>query len=160
MKKINVLWNGKKLCQIYPHATRWEVIKYKMARFFRKVIITAFFIGSIYGAFNLGKYTTKSEVTYAKDVVEIKNDSFPAVLARICKAESGNRQFREDGRVLRGRTTPSDIGICQINETIWNDKARELGIDIYTEKGNKEMALWIFNNYGSDPWNASKKNWK
>lgn len=88
-------------------------------------------------------------------VIEVKE--LPPILKKICKAESQNRQFRDDkGHVLRGSTTPSDIGYCQINEIYWNDTAKDLGYDIYTEKGNKEMAMYIFENEGTTPWNSSR----
>jgi hypothetical protein len=82
------------------------------------------------------------------------------ILKRVAKCESGLKQFRADGRVLRGKVEPSDIGILQLNETIWNDKARELGFDIYTEDGNWKMGQWIFDNFGSSPWSASSKCWR
>ena len=37
MKKLKVTWNGKKMCEVYPHATRWQVLKFKVARFMRKL---------------------------------------------------------------------------------------------------------------------------
>ncbi len=102
--------------------------------------------------------------TYAETIKEIPvyvtaTTTMPAMLLKICKAESGGKQFKADGHVLRGKITPSDIGFCQINETYWNDIARDMGIDIYTEQGNKEMAIYIFNNFGEQPWSASKSNW-
>ena len=102
-----------------------------------------------------------SEVVAHADTVKYITEEreFPKALQAICTAESGGKQFKADGRVVRGHVNPSDIGICQINEPIWNDLARELGFDIYTEAGNKDMALWLFDRYGTEPWNASKHMW-
>lgn len=103
-------------------------------------------------------YST-STVIASEPVTIIAPVVFPPALEHICNAESGGKQFLDNGRVVRGKVNPSDIGICQINEPIWNDKARELGYDIYTEQGNRDMALWIFNHYGADPWNSSRGAW-
>ena len=109
----------------------------------------------IYTAFLIG--VAKPPVVQTV-LAEEKFSDYP-LLVKICKAESNNRQFKKDGRVLRGIVNPSDIGFCQINEPIWNDKARELGYDIYTEEGNKKMSIYIFLHEGSTPWNSSRAKW-
>ena len=139
--------------------TRFQVIRYKAIKLAKRTLI----VGSILSAMGWSAYTAASyfpQTVYADHDVIVNVQPFPAMLTRICKAESGLRQFNAKGDVLRGKVEPSDIGYCQINETIWNDKARKMGIDIYTEQGNKDMALYIFNNYGTDPWNSSKQSWK
>lgn len=102
-------------------------------------------------------HSAAAEIVYKEKAADVRQ--FPAALQVICKAESTGKQFKPDGHVIRGHITPSDIGICQINEPIWNDKARDLGFDIYTEEGNKAMALWLFDHLGSEPWNSSKSAW-
>ena len=112
------------------------------------------------------------DVMSAGSTVVVKNvfaapivhaEEFPPILQKICGCESNGckeaKQFLPDGRVVRGHVNPSDIGMCQINEPIWNDTARKMGFDIYTEKGNRSMALWLFNHYGSEPWKNSKELW-
>lgn len=98
---------------------------------------------------------------YAKQTVEL-----PQELKRICSCESTGspngepQQFKEDGSVLRGVINPQDIGACQINTKYWLAKAEELGFDIFTEEGNKQMALWIYNDLGNKPWFWSKSCWQ
>lgn len=46
-KSVPVSFNGKKLCQMYPHATWFQVLKWKIKRFIRKVIILTIFAGMI-----------------------------------------------------------------------------------------------------------------
>ena len=111
----------------------------------------------VIGAYSYNHYHPL--IVWQEKVVEIPIREFPPMLMKICKAESGLRQFNKDGSVLRGRVNPSDVGFCQINEPIWNDTARKLGYDIYTEQGNKDMAMYIYLNFGSDPWNSSKTGW-
>lgn len=92
-------------------------------------------------------------------VVMVEETPFPLILRRIAQCESNNRQFNNDGSVLRGFVNPKDVGLFQINEDAWGDKALELGFDIYTTSGNMKMARWIYDNYGESPWIYSKKCW-
>jgi hypothetical protein len=61
--------------------------------------------------------------------------------------------------VVRGKWNPHDMGLFQINTVVWGKKAEELGYDIRTQEGNEQMARYIFENYGSVPWQASVKCW-
>lgn len=131
---------------------RFTSFKRKIKSFFRGVVRLSFASLVVYIAFLIG--FNKPPIVQTV-MAEEKFADYP-LLVKICKAESENTQFRKDGRVMRGSITPSDIGFCQINEPIWNDKARDLGYDIYTEDGNKKMAIYIFLNQGSSPWNSSK----
>ena len=118
-----------------------------------------FVVGSILAAgYGLGAIT--NPITTFATVEKIVNVEVEIpLLDKICQAESGGKQFKANGSVTRGLVNPSDIGICQINEPLWNDQARKLGYDIYTEAGNKAMAKWLFVRYGSQPWSASKHIW-
>jgi len=89
----------------------------------------------------------------------------PAMLMRVGGCESAGsptatpRQFNPDGSVLRGKINPHDIGEFQINELFWGTQAVKLGFDIFTAEGNRDMALWIFENYGLRPWGWSRHCW-
>lgn len=52
-----------------------------------------------------------------------------------------------------------DIGRWQINEYYHLEEAKALGIDIYTEKGNAEFALLLYNKNSTNDWSASKSCW-
>lgn len=83
----------------------------------------------------------------------------PAILKKISKCESQDRQFNEDGSIHRGEINPQDIGMYQINEH-WNgEEAKRLGFDIYTLEGNTKMALYLYKTRGTQPWNWSKHCW-
>lgn len=113
----------------------------------------------VFGGVQVERMNAKPQIVRAEVKVEVpaeqKLSDFP-ILVRICNAESGGKQFKKNGDVVRGAVNPSDIGICQINEYINNDDARRLGYDIFTEKGNVQMAIWLFVNRGTSPWNSSK----
>ena len=83
----------------------------------------------------------------------------PAVMVEIARCESRFRQFNADGSVLRGTVNPKDVGLFQINERYWLKKSKELDYDIYAERGNIEMALWLYKKNGTRDWSASKPCW-
>jgi hypothetical protein len=91
------------------------------------------------------------------EVVEIKK--IPNELHWIGFCESRNRQFKEDGSLVRGIVNPLDVGKYQINEKYHLAESKRLGFDIYTEEGNTDYALWLYEHQGSKPWNWSKPCW-
>ena len=83
----------------------------------------------------------------------------PDILERIAYCESGGQQFYENGDVIRGIVNPLDIGKFQINLFYHGERAEELNIDLFTEEGNTEFALLLFNEQGVLPWVWSKPCW-
>ena len=103
--------------------------------------------------------STVPHVVQHTRIVIVKYDILPPVMQRIAQCESQNQHFTKDGKVLRGKWNPHDMGLFQINTVVWGKKAEELGYDIRTQEGNEQMARYIFENYGSVPWQASAKCW-
>jgi hypothetical protein len=70
-KSVPVYFNGKKLCQMYPHATGWEVFKFKVKRFVRKVILTLTLFGVLAGVIAIVRYAYPMVVvqTVSEEVV-------------------------------------------------------------------------------------------
>jgi len=92
-------------------------------------------------------------------VVIGQDDTLPPVLQRIAQCESQGQQFTMDGRVVRGRKNPQDTGLFQINAAVWGTKAEELGYDLHSREGNVQMARYLFEQYGSVPWQTSFRCW-
>ncbi len=164
------IFNGNKYVTSFNcdgrYLTRFQLFKFKVGQFTKRTLIVLAVIASAgwisTGSYWYAKNNVKPVTVWAESIKEVPiGTKFEdiALLVKICKAESGNRQFNSKGDVLRGIVNPSDIGYCQINEPIWNDTARKMGMDIYTEKGNKEFAVWLFLQQGSAPWNSSKDRW-
>ncbi|MDP3934617.1 MAG: hypothetical protein Q8Q46_00095 [Candidatus Giovannonibacteria bacterium] len=80
------------------------------------------------------------------------------MLKKIAACESQSRHFDDNGNVLVGANR-YDIGKYQINAIYWQSLAEKLGYDIYTEEGNKAMAMELYRRYGTGPWHWSKKCW-
>lgn len=80
-------------------------------------------------------------------------------LIEVARCESSFRQFDDNGNVMRGKAVAADVGVMQINEIYHLEASRNLGIDIYTLKGNTEYARYLYEHQGLRPWGASSKCW-
>ena len=80
----------------------------------------------------------------------------PVVLYNIAVCESQMTQFNADGSLVRNG---DHIGLYQISTKVWGHLAKEFGVDLTTAQGNTEMAIYIFNRYGTQSWLASEKCW-
>jgi hypothetical protein len=113
-------------------------------------------------------YATEPEVITPK-VVQI--EMHPTALNEIADCESGTRNpdgtavqlsakhYHRDGTVVIGQhTRPEeglDVGWAQINTKYHLKRSQELGIDIFTEEGNKKYARLLYREQGAGPWSAS-----
>jgi hypothetical protein len=70
----------------------------------------------------------------------------------IAKCESGFRQFRSDGKVLRGGPSGQYIGIFQIDENIHTARAKKMNMDIHSIDGNVNYARYLYDSSGTNPW--------
>jgi len=73
-KPLRVLWNGKPLRNIYPHATRFQVFKYKIRRFFRKCLIVFSVCLAGYTLIQIGSFVNPS-IEYRVEAKEIIKDT-------------------------------------------------------------------------------------
>lgn len=95
-------------------------------------------------------------------------EPLPAIMERIADCESGGgkpggaHQFNKDGSVVMNpnKGAALDAGYMQIN--LSPEHVREstrLGMDVFTEKGNKAYGMVLFNREGTAPWNSSINCW-
>ncbi len=97
-KPLKVFWNGKRLKDIYPHATRFQVLKYKTKRVARKIFLLSAFFTILYTAFFLGSKLnpatiyTKAEVIREIDSLSTKIEQLKEeVLDLVKQGESQNK---------------------------------------------------------------------
>jgi len=100
------------------------------------------------------------QVVQPTRVVSVQDDTLPPVLQRIAQCESRGQQFTTDGRVVRGHRNPQATGLFQINAAVWGTKAEALGYDLHSREGNVQMARYLFEQYGSVPWQTSFRCWR
>lgn len=170
-------WSNKNYMKISYMGRRlngqYDSFKSKVRRgvqFVKKMIkltvLAGIFIGIGVGV------TSSSAVAYVQPEVQLVHAETP-VLDRIADCESGvrdahgkaikgsARQFDKNGQVVMnvnktGKYAGSvDIGKYGVNVTIWGKKAGELGYNLATEEGNKGMAVWLYENMGTEPWSGT-----
>lgn len=175
-KKLKVFWNGEHLRDIYPHATRWEVFKYKVVRLavriFKLTVVGVTLAGFFVGFFYAGSIF-RPRTIYADKEVPV--DSTSAVMDRIAKCESHTSQYCTDALIKSGMCRSSekgqvlvrantnrtvDVGKYQINITYWGAEATRQNLNIFEEKDNEKMAYYIYKNFGTSDWSASQNCWK
>jgi hypothetical protein len=99
------------------------------------------------------------QAVHPAPVVIVQEDTLPPVMHRIAQCESRGQHWTKQGRVVRGKQNRHDTGLFQINTLVWGKKAQELGYDLHTQEGNTRMARYLFDNYGSVPWQSSAACW-
>jgi muramidase (phage lysozyme) len=136
-------------------------MKTKIKTFFKRVILVVIIIlvGALIVQYFRWAYPTIVTEEVIKEVVVERPIDYP-VLKRIAFCESSDKHFGESGQVLMmGNTNKSvDVGRYQIN-SLWFKKASELGLDLTLEKDNEAFAIYLYKNYGTEPWIWSKKCW-
>lgn len=155
MKKLKIFYLGERLKDVYPHATRFQVFKYKARMAFKRFIRLSI-VGTLgYMTFMAGAWLNPiTSVAYVDKVIEVETVS--PVLERIAKCESGGSHYK-NGQVVINKT--QDIGKYQINVPIWGKKATEMGLNLAIEKDNETFALYLYKNFGTEPWVHSKTCW-
>lgn len=113
------------------------------------ILTLGFYLGTLTQTTVQGALTTK--------VIILEEIKVPPVLERIKFCESSGQHWDENGNVLRGEKNKYDLGLYQLNILYHGKKAKELGMDLYDPTDNERFAVYLFNNFGSEPWRASRK---
>lgn len=158
MKSMKVFYMDKKLCEVYPYATKWQVMKYRAYKFGKHTLRLSLISGLGYVAFMAGAFLNPI-TTFAtvEKVVEVEKNS--PVMDRIQKCESPTGHYKNGQVVTRANKNGTvDTGAFQIN-SVWNETATKLGLDLTKEEDNKTMAYYLYRHYGTEPWVYSKSCW-
>ncbi len=83
---------------------------------------------------------------------------FP-VMTKIAYCESRFRQYALGGKILRGEANRADVGVMQINEFYHLERAKKMGLNIYTLDGNLAYARDLYEREGARPWMSSSPCW-
>ena len=122
------------------------------------IVATLLILSSLIGL-NVKLYN-KFNTPKIEEQEQINQVVIPEELQKIAQCESGNTHYEKDGvTVLRGKLNNLDVGKYQINLYFHQKQAEEMRIDLFSEKGNEEYALWLYEKEGSIPWNWSKSCW-
>jgi hypothetical protein len=162
MEKLYTMWKWIDLRDYQAHATFMSRVKYYSIRTLRRLGMIVAFITLIAGtAFIYREVNPKTVTAQGIETIVVKTVYAESpIMERIAKCESGGKHYDSTGQVvMRSNTNKSvDVGKFQIN-SVWFKKATELGFDVTTEKGNTDMAYWIYANRGTQDWYASRDCW-
>ncbi len=118
MNYLKRFWNGKDLNEVYPHATTWKVIKYRISKLFRKVIILSAITATLLLSAQIGRYAKPAVIykTEAKEVIINIDNLTPkidelkaSVNADIKKCESAGHP-ESDGIIILDTNNKMSIG--------------------------------------------------
>lgn len=134
-----------------------------------------FLLSSMYGApttdavatalrADLSSSTEKVKVIVVQDRKEVEKYlreqyADTPILVDIARCESTFAHVDKDGKLVRGRVNPLDVGVMQINEKYHLEAAAALGYDLHTIEGNVAYAKHLYKEEGAAPWKASSKCW-
>ena len=121
MKTLKVFMFGKRLKNVYPHASKWQVFKYRVARFMRKVSLFVGAIALVGLGIWAGSYFFPNTVTA---INEIKIDTLPqkveelkaGVVAELEQCESGGYPS-DRGIIIFDSNDQASIGVLQMQKT-------------------------------------------
>ena len=164
MKATKVFLGNKRLKDIYVGATKWEVFKYRVVIFLREVLIRVGIVVALFAMLITGMCMSPTAVAgEVEKTIEVPSTKTIApVLVRIGKCESSTGHYGPNGQVIviGNKNGSVDIGKYQINEKLWGKKATELKFNLFLEADNEAMAVWLYKNYGTEPWVWSKPCWQ
>lgn len=104
------------------------------------------------------EHSVKKTKTVKESVEEYFQDI--PVLIDVARCESRFTQFNANGSILRGEANRDDVGVMQINEKYHLETSKKLGLDIHTLEGNMAYGRYLYEKFGTDPWEYSSKCWK
>lgn len=81
------------------------------------------------------------------------------VLVQVARCESHFRHTLADGTVLKGVVDSRDTGVMQINTGYHAAVASSMGLDLTDLNDNMAYARHLYEEQGTQPWNASRPCW-
>jgi hypothetical protein len=82
------------------------------------------------------------------------------VMVGIARCESTFTHTLKDGSVIKGKVDSADTGVMQINLRYHEKRAISLGYDLHDIQGNLAYARLLYEERGTQPWNASASCWR
>jgi hypothetical protein len=81
------------------------------------------------------------------------------IMIQIAYCESTFRQLDSNGNPIKNHKGSSATGVMQIMASIHEEDANKLGMDINTLEGNVRFARYLYDKFGTKPWDDSKDCW-
>ena len=125
---------------------------------FSQLAMSVLLFANMMYAFNLPPPSDLA-VSKARTLEEMVREYFSdtPILSEVARCESQFRHFGKNGNIIRGMINTKDVGVMQINEEYHREKAKTLGLDIYSLEGNLAYAQYLYEKEGTKPWQSSVK---
>lgn len=116
-KMLKVMYNGDHLCYVYPHATWFQVLKYRIARGMRIALIESLVAIAILGIYTAGQMSTtsiyvkaddKSDYMYQTKIEGLKD----AVMSKLSLCEGAGHK-ESDGLIIMDTNNKISVGLFQ-----------------------------------------------
>jgi len=121
-----------------------------------------FFASATFGAPTALSNSAEMQIVKSPETLTVYVEQYfsdEPVLADIAWCESRMRHLGAKGDIIRGKIDPDDIGVMQINTRYHEEKAVELGYDLYSLNGNLAYARYLYEKEGTKPWLSSSLCW-
>ncbi len=170
MRKMKIFWNGERLRDVYPHASRWQVIKFRARNLIRNVVKAMIIIGALATVGLMGAHFNPKTVYVAKEVIV---DAMPSKIERLkgevadqLSACESNGYTDGDGLIVFDSNSKASIGKLQFQKAtvihyynllygvkltgkeavmlaLDTERAKELAIRIMFETPNMAGKDWV-----------------
>lgn len=135
---------GKRMKDVYPHATKWQVFKYKTGIVTMKVFKTLVLAAFVYGSFKAGQFSTG--MTYAKETVVLDNlpkkiESLKEEVLETLKSCESKTHTESDGLIILDTNNEFSIGLYQFQIKTVQHYYQTLYGKTITRKEAVEIAL-------------------
>jgi len=116
-KMLKVIYNGEYLCSIYPHASKFKVFKYRLARGIRVAVIQLMIAGATLGVYTAGQSAVTPTFVQAEDTSSAKYEAKiealkDAVMSKLSQCESAGHK-ESDGIIIMDTNNKLSIGQYQ-----------------------------------------------
>jgi len=131
-------------------------LRFRVGKLITKSVIVGSVAVALYTGLKFGLVFAEERIVFVPQEKIVKDTTLPPILLKIAKCESNNNHYDKNGQVLINAS--HDIGRFQVNVPIWGKKAHEMGLNLADERDNETFARFLYENFGSEPWSASKKS--
>ena len=150
MKKLPVYWQGKKLRDVYPHASRFQVFKYRtgmfLTRLFKWTLVSSMIAGSIFASYKMGEQAAPEKITmaYQEKLVNSLPEKIESLKSKVIEdlKSCESKGYKEtDGIIILDSNNKMSIGLLQFQKKTVTHYYKELYQKDISLKEAVEIAL-------------------
>ena len=114
MKKTRVYVNGKRFNDIYVGKTNWQVFRYRVGRFFRRLLVLSTFAAIIFFSLQIGRHSYPvTKFVQAEDTMAAKVETMKWELVHNIQTHEAAGHTEDDGIIIFDTNKEMSIGTYQ-----------------------------------------------